>query len=813
MKGVKMLNKAKKRLSVAVLGAGCGALGLAVATTLLMPTATVLAAAGSGSNGGGIAGCQSTFFLATCYGATWRWYAWPSGQGNNDLYIKGTDSAGVGAQDSISPSGYISRNCKEAGGYWRYAMVAQNSRWGFSAGEQVGISALNGRGIWAYKSEMFGGGMNYRGSNWSQVKAAFDEAQAAGFNSGFQWNGNSSLGWFCYGDGVKNYDTTWESDTSARLSVGNKQVLQGTSARASKSRGNTTKNIGSYEITPDIYNSAKITWNHNLYRVDNEKRRGEVGYYVTRGSSNLTGGWKNASLNRAGSIAPVKTYSANVKDLGLKPGTRNYTVCESIYHDTVTKMTNDGSSHEGTGSYAQSQACVSLSRPFTVIIDESNTNSSMDTLYIGENGGYNYKITFESGSSIPSEPVDIDGDGELETPPPPRYSVLGMWVDVDGVNSGGNFLNGGTSAPKAVSSGDCGGINYNRSVVRDCTALVNNAEYHGNISGNGTVSVPDNEAYIGAKYCIVVTRNYFSANGTFQGYENGANNWGIEQIACSPTYKKPNFRVTGAQAYTGGGVSGTITKKVTGGYDSTNKYFGSWSEYNLAAGGTINGFSTGAFPSFGASSDSAEDLNQLTVANANLSQLGNSGISTGSETMMTKLDNYIAKIKNLGGLTTVNQGGLNFSCSSVHGICFYEGDSANITGNITAGGAYPIYVVRTNGNIEIAAGVTFVDAWLISTSGNVNTCSAAHSVTDLTHYLCNQALTINGPVYGNSLSLMRTAGANGVTRAQGSARLSDAESAETINFPAKTYVWAYEESVTSDVRLYETGSMELAPRV
>ena len=251
--------------------------------------------------------------------------------------------------------------------------------------------------------------------------------------------------------------------------------------------------------------------------------------------------------------------------------------------------------------------------------------------------------------------------------------------------------------------------------------------------------------------------------------------------------------------------------KTTSGYDSTGKFFGSWSEYNLAAGGSVNNFGTGAYPSFGAPTKDNQLLNQLTIAN--LSGYGNSGIDTGSQALLAKLDNYLAKIKNLGGLTTVNQGGLSFSCSAIHSICIYTGGSVTINSNIGAGGDYPIYVVRASGDINIAEGVSNIEAWLISDGGTINTCAGKNSIEDLSHSICNTQLTIDGPVYGSSLKLMRTGGANGVTRSIGSARESDAESAETINYPAKTYVWSYEESTSSDVRLYESGSIELAPRV
>ena len=790
-----------------------GLLGLAIAVTAWLAGSTphVLAASGGGWNGQGIPGCPSSYFLTTCYGASWEFYEWPEGH-HGSIYIPGTDDLYAGATGSeISPGGYISASCEEAGGYWRYAMVSQRSRSmnGYSWGpnEQVGISSLNGGGSYWYRSVKFGGGMTFRGSNWSEVESAFYEAKDAGFISpGMDWSGSSSLGWFCYGEGIKGYKTEWESDTSATLTVNGSTISSATSARSSQYNRSTSVTLPNYEITADTFSGATITWNHNLYRVDNEEGRGETGYYLYRDGQSITD-WKTASLDTAGSIAPVETRTMDVSNSGLSAGEQNHVFCEGIYHDAVTRMIDDGTDYEGTDSYAQSQACVSLSRPYEITV--SDTDSDMDTLYIGEQGDYEYSVTFAAGSTFPDEPVDLDGDGELEMPPPPRYAVMGFWADVDGYDSGGNVLSGGYGS-REVDSGSCSGIGVIAGATRDCEVIAS-GEYHGDISGSGSVDVPDEEIYVGAKYCIAVTRNYYSSTGSFSGYAEGANSWGLEEVSCSPTYKKPNFRVTGAQAYTGGGVESLIVRKTTGGYSSAGINFSSWSEFNLAAGGSVSNFGTGAFWSFGSASSATNDFSQMTIANT--SGLGNSGIDPGSQTFINKLDNYIAKIKNLGGLTTVSQGGVNFSCSSIHGICFYEGGSATITGNITAGGAYPVYVIRTSGDINVAAGATYVDSWLISDGGKVNTCSSASSVSDLSHDICNQTLTINGPVYGRSLSLMRTAGANGQSASQGDARRGDAESAETINFPAKTYVWAYEESVTSDVRLYESGATELAPRI
>ena len=813
MKGVrknKLIRFGRSSLvTVAGLGICCG---VAALTALLAPAPSASAAAGPGSGEGGLPGCGSGKFLTTCTGASWEWYEWPEGH-HGDLYIRGTDVIGGGYDKRISPSGYISGECESAGGYWRYAMIAQLSYYGWSPGQQVGISSISGNHMSAtqywYKSVYFGGGMSYSGHDWWDVKAKFDEAQAAGFNNGFTWGANSNLGWFCYGPGVTGYGTEWESDTTATLSQNGTTVYTGTSPRASQYNPSTSVTINSTPIKVSEYSDATITWNHNLYRVDDEKKHGEANYQVERTGSGLLAGPTNASTPYGPyELKNIVEKTAKVSNLGVPVGSQNYSVCEWINHDATARMINEGTQYQSMDNRAQSQACLLFNNPLNVTIGEVDTG--ITPLYIGEQGKYEYSV--QANINIPTEPYDRDGDGELEDPPPPpEYRVFGFWADLDGEDSGGNVLSGGYG-PREISSPSCGGIGVT-STVEDCQ-VVKSGTFYSSFSGSGNIDVPDEEKYVGAKYCVAVVHNYFSASGTYEGYDEGASIWGLRQVSCSPTYKKPNFRITGAQAFTAGGIDSTIVAKTTPGYDSTGKFFGSWSEYNLAAGGSVNNFGTGAYPSFGAPTKDNKLLNQLTIAN--LSGYGNSGIDTGSQALLAKLDNYLAKIEELGGLTTkenVGNSGISVKCSAVHGVCFYQGSSANITNSIVADSEHPIYIIRVSGDINIGENVDTIEAWLISDGGTINTCAGKNSIEDLSHSTCNTQLTIDGPVYGSSLKLMRTGGANGVTRNIGSARESDAESAETINYPAKTYVWSYEESTSSDVRLYESGSIELAPRV
>jgi hypothetical protein len=112
--------------------------------------------------------------------------------------------------------------------------------------------------------------------------------------------------------------------------------------------------------------------------------------------------------------------------------------------------------------------------------------------------------------------------------------------------------------------------------------------------------------------------------------------------------------------------------------------------------------------------------------------------------------------------------------------------------------------------IDIENSVTNIDAWLIASgpTGTINTCTRSGATTigittPLTKDLCDNLLTINGPVMANKLYLRRTAGA------EDAAQIGVA--AETINLRPDAYLWGSYQASRS-ARLETTYSQELPPR-
>lgn len=168
---------------------------LGIAVTMLTPR-TILAEAGDGG-GGGSAGCEE-YDYSTCVGAVWRYYKSTS----NSVSIRNVD----GSYTTVS-------NCGSTGGFFAYVLVNKYNpdttdinlvrSWKIGPAEQSGD-----------KSEFFGGWTNYYKYSapsdpiptdpseamysWYSVEKAFAQTKALGQNAGYNWDGNSLLGWFCY---------------------------------------------------------------------------------------------------------------------------------------------------------------------------------------------------------------------------------------------------------------------------------------------------------------------------------------------------------------------------------------------------------------------------------------------------------------------------------------------------------------------------------------------------------------------------------------------------------------------------------------
>lgn len=205
----------------------------------------VAAEAGPGG-GGGSTGCGGGNF-STCVGAVWRYYKTNS----NSYAIKN-----VGA-------GYTyATGCASSGGFFAYVLVHKRYPNDPNQVRSWKIGPVNSSGD---RSIFFGGWTQYRiystpgaaaptnptngDYTWYQAKAAFLQTKAQGQNSGFEWDGSSRLGWFCYSGYSFNLTPTISADTP-------------------RSEGATTVTISPVMNNAGPTTSSSAAWRVVQFRVD-----------------------------------------------------------------------------------------------------------------------------------------------------------------------------------------------------------------------------------------------------------------------------------------------------------------------------------------------------------------------------------------------------------------------------------------------------------------------------------------------------------------------------------------------------------------
>lgn len=323
---------------------------------------------------------------------------------------------------------------------------------------------------------------------------------------------------------------------------------------------------------------------------------------------------------------------------------------------------------------------------------------------------------------------------------------------------------------------------------------------------------------VGTRICYTLSvRPYSQANG----------NWRHSAPVCIKVSKQPKIQVWGHDVRTRGGIETGTTITNAGG---TNKIFGSWVEYGGFSVGANDGFSSASGLNTGNTNTTTQDVwHKLTFAN-----IDNSGASSFGRYTLDALppitDQFIgapaggAISSDLGTLEsgtyttgnfTINASNVGQSGGNGKSIIIVSSGKVTISGNIIYEGnsGSPIFtdirqipqVVIIAPAIDIQGGVTQVDAWLLTTTsaGMINTCSDVPLAAALNSNICNNLLTVNGPVVTQHLHLRRTAGSNTVATA--------GDPAELFNLRPDVYLWAYGRSSQAG-KAQTVYSVELPPR-
>ena len=295
-----------------------------------------------------------------------------------------------------------------------------------------------------------------------------------------------------------------------------------------------------------------------------------------------------------------------------------------------------------------------------------------------------------------------------------------------------------------------------------------NGLYEGKQYGwsTGSRQVPDIYP-VGSKYCVAVYVSTSDSHGQPNSYYvSGMSNpnvyTNISGASCRTIAKRPSFQVWNGGLYSAGSIQTTNSlKKVDAGlgtYSSPDSIFGSWSEYYVAAQGSVYGLASGSATGYfgkekgtslglrgGAPASASNcDITKMTIANntcntqttgssniANISQeiilerlrarytIADSGYDTGTYTG-TKLDNGARYVKRTNGFsisdvvwslaTSYAAENLNErNCINWNGgwaLTRCKGDSAN-AGQTTANYSSNTLVIHSNKRITIDRNICY----------------------------------------------------------------------------------------------------------
>lgn len=359
---------------------------------------------------------------------------------------------------------------------------------------------------------------------------------------------------------------------------------------------------------------------------------------------------------------------------------------------------------------------------------------------------------------------------------------------------------GGTSG-----SAPCGGF-----YPGPCT-VISSGNQGFNVGDTGLPQVANqvDDLPVGSRICYALS---------VQPYRHDTNDWRHSAPACVKVGKKPKVQVWGGDVISRGAIRTSTTTKNTG---SGMRTFGSWGEYGVFSLGSNNAMASGS-GLVGGGSPSSNQGSWSALTFANKSGIFGSYVSLPAKSAVAS---YFM------GRASSPLPSTNVSLTGLTGVLRYNGGSDVIINASTIGASQSVVVVAPNANVRIvgninytngplmnvkqipqvvivaaniwiAGGVTNVDSWLVASS-SVVTCADVAPGAQLSSNICNNALTINGPVISNSLYLRRTAGAN--TGAQ------SGDPAERINLRADAYLWAKSQT-TVDGNATTVFTYELPPR-
>ncbi|HMS93296.1 MAG TPA: hypothetical protein PKD28_02790 [Candidatus Saccharibacteria bacterium] len=570
----------------------------------------------------------------------------------------------------------------------------------------------------------------------------------------------------------------------------------------------------------DLRNNGPDNMDRNVtINVDRQDRRLSDGSQLSF-NSNPSGMTGRGNVNQLFHTSYNIAHSVVQGDVGEK-------LCQRIAWNNAA-WNNTG---WGTSGYA----CANI--PYNYTLVPSVTGSIPSTAEAGQQIN-NIQGRITSTGPTKSYPSDI------------RYIRV-----VNPTNLNGSDASGAAACPRYGSSGS-------RCAILHVTGENNRVFNHGSGDSGGAIVSGTNYAQpVGSDilpdslqpgdtvcYALAVT-GYHNTNGSAKSATRYSD---IQSSHCTKIGKNPKVQVWGGnvsvgQATIGGSINTNASIHSSTTTKATGLTYGSWGEYALFAPRVIGGTASASGLNNGNSSDTQSNWSRLTFTGNNPSSPGVYGSYTYG---MTSLPNIAARFPlltaapfsgtTLNAVTDANSatqgnrviGSTATASLNITGtgqvqpgrwlVIHRPNSDVTITSNIeyTGGNLSNIdqipQIVIIARNITIASNVTRVDAWLVA-SRDIATCNEGGDATNLrstytaattrlTTAMCNQALTINGPVIADKLYLRRTAG-SGTGPASG-------DPAETINFRADAYLWAQRNGLDDRASspFHTVSIQELPPR-
>lgn len=278
--------------------------------------------------------------------------------------------------------------------------------------------------------------------------------------------------------------------------------------------------------------------------------------------------------------------------------------------------------------------------------------------------------------------------------------------------------------------------------------------------------------------------------------------WRHDTLRCIMVGKKPKMQVWGGDVRVGGDIS-TSTNR----FSSSGTTYGSWAEYAALSNGANSGLATGSGLNGGNPSDEQCSWSALTLANTldgENCRFGRYNFTLSSHTLASQFtvtsSTVLSGSRDLNSLpsgvygTNATEDPLTLTGTTIgsgKSVIIKSTKTVIITGDIVYhNGPYsnardiPQVVIQAP-EIRIMGNVHRVDAWLLALDGAgngiLNTCGDVAIDASLTADMCNEQLTVNGPVVADKIYLRRTAGSNpdGARDAPG----------EIFNLRADAYLW------------------------